>query len=535
MLDILTETFLIEYFKFGCVAVKLIDQKALFDKLYDMFLLPQNFKERLYKAAQSDVVQDVKTQGDYKQFLRINKYTELAGLDKVCAHSQNEMLKIKGNAILDAGLINLTPSADITSVANYKLIADAANAGKLTAMRVLGYLQCEGVFFDKDEQTGCKQITKAAQWNSLEGILMALYYDKANRELNINRLYTLTSKTPYEAVLKLAESKYKIKATKLLPENKLLAKAFGVGVLKSEIYSAQYARFLFSKVLREKDKEQLLFTPNNEVLSETADLPLKLTEMEMGCNLAELKKFPLRRDAEKKRVLQFAQNADLRAYTLFRPLCICAESKFMRNLYAEAVEGLFDQSVSQRIDVADLTNYDLEPSKNNIFVRTCNEDASNVYLLSFCGDVSEESFDTAKNFLQSNKRSAIRLNRPSVMLNMGAVLPVCFADRANAQKLKQYCDVVNVAAVSASEKEKLLKYILERKQRQYGISAINANENATRELLAFSVDKIDEAIDQIARTHRQCGDVSVTSALIKEVVGASCAASYGFGGNINED
>lgn len=535
MLDILTETFLSEYFKYGCVAVKLIDKKTLFDKLYDMFLLPQDFKEKLFKSTQSDVVQDVKTQSDYKQFLRIDKYTELTGLSKVCAHSQNEMLKIKGNAIMEASLINLTPPDSITGVANYKLIADAANAGKLTAMRILGYLQCEGVFFTKDVNAGCKQITKAAQWNSLEGILMALYYDEANRENNINRLYTLTHNTPFEVALKLAESKYKIKATKVLPENKLLAKAFGVGVLKTEIYSAQYARFLFSKVLREKDKEQLLFTPNNEVLSETADLPLKLSQMDINCNLAEFKKFPLRRDAEKKRVLQFAQNADLRTCAHFRPLCICAESKFMRNLYAEAVEGLFYNAVSQRIDVADLTNYDLEPSKNNIFVRTCNEDASNVYLLSFCGDVSDEAYDTAKNFLQSDKRSALRLNRPSVMLNMGAVLPVCFADRANSQKLKQYCDVVNVAAVSSSEKQKLVAYILERKQRQYGISSVKVDERAENELLAFSVDKIDEALDQIARTHRRCGDVLITSALIKEVAGISHAESYGFGGRINED
>lgn len=536
MLDILTETFLSEYFKFTCVAAKLIENdRQLFDKLYDMFLLPQDYKDKLYATTQSDVVQDVKTQGDYKQFLRIGKYAELVGKEKVCARSQNEMLKIKGSAILEAGLINLTPSADITGVANYKLIADAANAGKLTAMRILGYLQCEGIFFTKDTQVGCKHISKAAQWNSLEGILMALYYDPNNRELNMNRLLTLTDKTPYEFVLKLAESRYGVRATKLLPENKLLAKSFGVGTLKSEIYSSQYARFLFSSALRAKDKEQLLFTPNNEVLSETADLPLKLAEREMPLNVTEFKKFPLRRDAEKKKVLQFAQNADLRTSSRFRPLCICAESKFMRNLYAEAIEGLFFNCCTQRIDVADLSGYDLEPSKNNIFIRTCNEDVNNAYFMYFCSDVSEEAYDAAKNFLQSDKRAAMRLNRPSVMLNMSAVLPVCFCDRANAKNLKTYCDVVNVAAVTPAEKEKLLNYILNRNQKQYGISSVKADEKAVGELLSMSVDAMEATLDQIVRTHRQCGDITVTTALIKEASNTSDVNSYGFGGRINED
>lgn len=535
MLNILNEIFLDEYFKYAHVASRLLDDtKSVFYKLSDIFLLSDDVRDELYEIAHSDTVQDVVTQNDYMRFLRVNKYSELQDLDTPCNADQIEVLKIKGNAICEAGRIELSPSVDATSVANYKLISDGAGAGKLLALRILGFLQCEGIFFAKNHENGCKSLAKAAQWNSIEGVLTALYYDEKSRALNINRLYTLTYGTPYESILTLAENKYKLTASELLAENKLLGKAFGVGVLKQEIYSAQYARFLFSNVLRTKDKEQLLFTPNNEVLSETADLPLKLAERDILCKASDFT-VPLKRDAEKNKILQCVKNSDLRTAKLFRPLCISCDSKFMRNLYADAIERMLPSAQTERLDVADLSVHDFEPSKNNIFVRICNEDVNNVYFMFFDGDVNEQLFEAAKCFVQSDKREAVRLNRPSVLLNLSAILPICFADRANAKKLKQYCDVVTVAQVTSAEKRRLMSFISESKQKQYRISNFNIEDEAIEKLITYSIDKIEEILDEIARTYRLSGDITVTPVLIKEISSAQEGHVYGFGGRINED
>ncbi|MCM1395807.1 MAG: hypothetical protein NC132_06875, partial [Corallococcus sp.] len=351
MIDFLTETFLGEFFKFCSIAVSFVDPKAVFDKLYEIYLLPKEYKDKLFATTQSDVVREVQTQNDYMRYLRIDEYASLDSQDKLCVRSQSEMLKIKGNAIREASLSHLTPTSDITGVANYKLIADGANAGKLSALRVLGFLQCEGMALEKNVALGIKNISRAAQWNNVEAVLMALYYDKNSRSVNIDRLYALTAGTPFEQVLRRAETKYNVKASRLRAEIKLLAKAFGVGRLKPEVYSAQYARFLFSNILRVKDKEQLLFTPNDEVLSETADLPLKLTENDVLCDVGGFGNFPLKRDTERKKVIQCAKNADLRSTSQFRPLCICAESKFMRNLYSAAIARMFDTAHVEQIDV----------------------------------------------------------------------------------------------------------------------------------------------------------------------------------------
>jgi len=139
MSDILTETFLTEFFKYCSVAVCFAeDAKRIFDRLYEAFLLPENYKDKLYANTQSEIVREVKSNEDFLQFMRISQYAELQNLNKLCAHSQVEMLKIKGSAIKEVSEIDLIPSQNITAIANYRLVSDGANAGKLSAMR--GYV-----------------------------------------------------------------------------------------------------------------------------------------------------------------------------------------------------------------------------------------------------------------------------------------------------------------------------------------------------------------------------------------------------------
>jgi len=369
----------------------------------------------------------------------------------------------------------------------------------------------------------------------LEGILTALFYDESSRRLNLNRLYTVAVGTPFESVIKLAEEKYGLKADGFIPESKLLKKAFGVGVLKKEIYSSQYSRFLFSRVLRIKDKEQLLFAANGELLSETADLPLKLLERDIPCDSNGFRKFPLKREKEIKRVYIGAQNADLRTRNTYRPLCLVSDSVYLLSMYAEALTKVYSSSQTERIDVAGLSMYDLEPNKNNIFVRNCNEDADNVYFMFFLGDVNERSFDAAKTFLQSDKRSNFRLNRPSAVLDLGAILPVCFCDKANAKLLKPYCDVVSLASVTDEEKDALLTRVIQSKQKIYG-ATLEIDVKAKEILLCYSVDKIETLLDKIARFYRKRSVINVTADIIREINDVlSDNAAYGFGGYGYED
>ena len=187
------------------------------------------------------------------------------------------------------------------------------------------------------------------------------------------------------------------------------------------------------------------------------------------------------------------------------------------------------------IDVAALAEYDFEPSKNHIFIRSCNEDMSNVYMLTFVGDIRPNVLDAVKNFLQTDKRKSFRLARPSVDIDLSPVLPVCFCDKANAKTLKQFCDMVSVAPVGADEKREILGHIIADLRVRYSGVDIEVEEAAMTALAEYSIDKAASIIEKIIRFNRRRKEtIVITTEMLKDGVFGSDVIPYGFGGR-NED
>ena len=187
-------------------------------------------------------------------------------------------------------------------------------------------------------------------------------------------------------------------------------------------------------------------------------------------------------------------------------------------------------------EICDLVDYDFEPTKNNIFVRGCDEDAFNLYLLTFRGEIADRAFDMAKNFLQSGKRGNYRLNHPSVSLDLSSVLPVCFCDRENAKKLKPYCDMVRIAEVTAKEKRIFTEKTVRDKGIVYGVKELTMQEGIAEKLSVYGMDEIDRAIDAAVREHRM-EKLLLTESLVRPYIGSvgTKKRAYGFGGSIHDD
>lgn len=536
MLNAITEIFLTEYFTDESIALPLIgDANKLFDKLYDVFLLPESDKDRLRALVMSDDVRSVKTKGDYARLQRVRTYGELIGAETDASAELDEILSVKGEAlkaVAELGLVSVVG----TPIAAYKHLSEFSNNGSLVALRILGLLQCFGVeIMGGSYHSGVKCLKKAAQWNCTEGMLLALYFDEDTRAENITRLSTVVHGTPFEGLVELAEKRYGVKANGYSPENKLLKKAFRARVIRPDVYAPQYARFIFSDVLDIKDKEQLLFADSKEAVSETADLPLKLDEDMEICEDVSRDAVGEGRAAELDKILACAMSGDLRTEPSYRPLCVCTDSEYLRSGYAHAVAGVYKNANIEYIDVNALTEFDFEPSKNNIFIRSCNEDVCNVYMLSFVGEIRPGILDAVKNFLQSDKRKRFRLARPSVDIDLSPILPVCFCDKANAKTLKQFCDMVSVAPVGAEEKREILAAVISALQKRYSSVKIEIEDDAMRTLAEYTIDKAESVIEKIIRFNRKRkAAIVITTQMLKDGIYGSDVIPYGFGGR-NED
>lgn len=322
----------------------------------------------------------------------------------------------------------------------------------------------------------------------------------------------------------------------------MLQKAFSAGSIKPEEYSAKYARFIYSDVLGLKDKERVLFSRQESLVEETTDLPLKLTCKNVPFDGKAFDRLPITRTEECAKICRAVQNSDMRSDSAYRPLCLVGDSEYILRLNAEAIgEGFSSAHVEhihvEHINVAELRDYDVEPTCNNVFVGRCDEDKQNVYVLYFIGEIGINVMNAATNFLKTDNRSRFRLVRPSVEINLSAIIPVCVCDKANLRMLEKYCDVVSVAPLGTEEKRKVLAHIINTKAERYTIDSVKVAPSAEKFLTECSIDRAETLIDKAVRFHRGEETLTITAAVLKEISDseASAVRRYGFGGVDNEN
>ncbi len=525
------EVFLHDYFTFDAVVGKFCNRREIFDCIARIYYVERNQANRLFALATSKKIDNVATFKDYKRYCRLRQYFQTCNLPADTTEEEDDLLTIKGKAlrlISECGL----DFRNETKASVYTNLVEKANAGQVTALRIYGVLQCEGVFFEKRVSDAIKNLTRAARWNSLEGILALLQYDTNNVALYTNMLNTLATCTPYEEVFSKVKSYYGIKDLKKIDECILLSKVFGRGQVAREVYLPTYANFLYSEIIPFKDKEAILLSEGKDMVSSYIDLPLKLRKYKFSYNVSAITTLSIRREEEQNRMIQNALNSDIRHFPTFKPLCICSDSKYMRNYYSSAIENLFEGAHVERISVADLNLCDFNPDMNNIFIRSCNEDKGNVLILSLVGDLNEQAVKYVCDFLQSDKRRRMHLVRPNVEIDLGSVLPVCMCDKINVQMFSRFCDVLELATPTRDEKRILIKELIVEKENQYSIKKLKVEEDVIEKLCNVGIDVAEMIIDAtIIATRRGNCELTINGDHAgKFIAKHESTRGYGYGG-----
>lgn len=524
MFNAITELFLSEYFVIMASGGKFVDdRKDMFARLSKIFMLGNSETDKLFALCDNELVRDIVTEQDYLRYQRLQKYTSLTNDNAVLNSDIEEIIRVKGNALAASAKQKLTFNPQTSRNAEYSALLSAANGGLVIALKILGILQCEGIFLEKNVNAGVRNLTKVANWNDCVGTLALLRYSQTDRAYNASRLRMIVVGTPFEKLFDKAVKTYGISAITDIPEVRLLNRAFESAILNRNVYNPMSARILYSNALSLKDKEKAMLSQDAGKLNVLSDLPLKLAERSItDVDVRAIDSVALKRPIEQRRIKTALNNADLRIYEQYRPLCLASDSQYVLNMYARAIFKPSETCRFDKVNIAELSGYDLEPSCNNVFVRSIDEDADNRFLLFFVGNISDRALDFVKNFLLSSRRAKFHLNNPSVTLDLSPVLPICFCDRRNARLLEDILDVVQLDDVSDIEFPQALSDIIADKKALYGVDI--TIKGAIGEIFAdCSVDKAERLIDVIARNHRKDGK--------SIVITRDAVAEYEFGFN----
>lgn len=510
------ELLLTQYFTFTALfAHHGLIRERLFERLAGAFLLHPGAEEELYRLAEDESVRSIETAADYYRRERLKRYAELENYAIDTDPAVEAVISVKGSTLIALSELKLNRSGIDSAASAYEDVARLARGGNVTALRTLGVMQYEGILVRKDPAEGERYLTAAARWNDTAAILLAIHYGCGDRADLFRRLGAVVKGTPYAVLaMRFGECCFgdEAEATETprtnCAEYELLEQAFAEGVLKRDTYLESYARVLNSPRLSTREKERLVLSGGREAVTEAGKLPYELTEGTIPFDLGTAR--PAREFARERRDVEFGRLeeairvSDLCATDPYRPLCLVSRSDYLlRRIYGELLIGAAEKGVNVvSIDVATISTYDLEPTLENLFVRSAVENTANVYLFHFRGTIDPKIAERVCDFLESEKRRNFRLFRPSVTLDLSPILPICFADRENAVFLRGVTETVYLAEVNAREKYAEFPQILHRCAERYRMPELSFSKEAAERLVSFSIDDAEQVIDRAARIHR---------------------------------
>lgn len=532
MKDIIQELFLREYFLFRSVLGGQIgERRRWFTLLARQYFVDDAQADELFPLTESDAAEAIATAHDYMQYCRIKQYAKIGQLGLPANAADDEMIAIKGSASVLAEGLGLGKRGDPLCSEIYNKLSFCADGGNVHAMRVLGTLLCEGGPIGQNIRAGRKYLEMSADWNDVGSLLALLAYGTEGRAFQLSRLFTATYGTPYFSLYERASAAFCMPKAVAVGEVRLLEQAFRSGALKRDTYEPKYARIVYGSAASLADRERAVFSASKEYLSAVGDLPLKLRKKARRYAVPEsVKYFPLPRDGERKEVLKKLQNADLCGIEPYRPLCICSDSHYLLNLYAEFVTELGAERHTERIEISRLTGYDLEPTQNNVFLRSVDEDRDNSFLLFFTGEIQRDVLESSLAFLNGGQRMKFHLNNPSATLDLSAVLPVCFCDRANVKHMRDACDVLFLADVTREEMPSALLDMLSVCARRYGVERAELDDGLIEELSVRTPDEAERILDEAVRANRtQEGPVILKTDDVQAFIRSAERGKRGFG------
>ena len=509
------------------------DQKKLFMRYSDIYLVAEEKRDKFYSLAESEEVRAIDSSKRYRRYLRMQEFCKINGIEDETDAEIDEIIKIKGQALTHIESLDIKTDLNASTSTIINMLMDHAEKGTILALVVVGILKAEGIVLGKGLSVGIKNLRKAASWCNVDAICSLLFYDNKNARVYLrqlkNRLKDLNSDIVESFIKAYGETQLGISQ-----EESILLKAFNMGILKPEVFSENHARVLFSKVVPWQDKEKILLFGNKGMIEDVYDLPLGISNMEIiPYSQDAIKTLTLNRKDEQAALISCLLNSDLRGIATYRPLCLSSDCRYVQNQYIKAFSECFRDINIERIELSELSRYDIEPSKNNIFVRSCCEDKPNVFILSFQGVVSDEIFEHAKDFLKSSKRAKFRLIKPSICLDLRDILIICISDRENAKKLAKCCNVKTLAPILPEEKQALVDTMINEKAQLYNMQSISYEESALCELMNISVDKIEQVIDKVILENRKKNDnLLLTEEMIYMCIDGICKdkSLFGFGG-----
>lgn len=499
---------------------------SLYCGIYDV---PEGDAGKLNECLHDERVVGLRSDTDYYAVLRANKYLEAVGECRAPG-LVDKVIERKGKAAIGWRNCGWRFRSDLSRSEAVTEMGDMAERGYIHALTAVGVMMCEGIFLPEKPDEGLSMLLRAAKWNDVEAMFLALRYvgDKAEKEDILSRLCTVLKMQFKDELLAETIEKYGPPERDRSPEAEILEKMFGRGIVNREVYSRAHARVLYSPALSVADKKRMLFSGDRSRISELAQLPVKL-DAAGKCGLNE---DALCRAAVLCEHAHAEIAAALSGYACARigekPLCISSASKYIRKALGAAIGRALGGANFIKVSVASSEESAFDRTRYNVFLRGYDENRPNIVLIELCGELSENKIRRVVEFLDRDKRSAFALHDLGVTLDVGALMPLCICDKPNEAALRKVCNMVRIGEPSRERRGEIVRTIAAEAGETYGYAKVTLSQDAVRELSALTLDEAAAKIETVTQKNVRGGEMTIDGGMLNKV--GEIRPGYGFGG-----
>ncbi len=501
------------------------ERKTVYSLLSKVFCLPE-CKElnEYFTLSESDEFIDVTDKTSYERFCRTIDFALKSGQDINLTEMDRTVLSCKSAAVKMRKNIfeNLTK---LTRESLVSILLDKAMTGDTDAMAAMGFMEYNGICMCKDRENAVKRIRLCARWNHLFANLLGICCDGENKAEYFNNLYTVMNtedrRRRFEKIC--AYSGYNgILCEK--PEVRILEKAFGIGIIKRNVFERAVEKIVYSPVLSMEDKEALFLSGNKEVPALLADIPVDMVweareniklDRECGSSLV------LVREGEQRRILQSLSIAVGCPENVYKPLLVVSSDAYVCDMYEEMIRKALCGAAFVDIDASTVSEADFSPSKDNVFLRglTKTKTMNTVFVIHNLESLKEREADRLAKFLDTGFRKRFRLSVPSVTVDMSGIMFVMLAGETTGvvRSISDICDTVWTEHISGEEKQTAIESMFERSAVSYRHEIDCPDEDCKKYLSGFDLDRTEQIIDSAVRNAVFEGKKTITLKDLKDV------------------
>lgn len=508
MFEYLLEPFLVQFYLLESICGGFLqpeERRAMFLELARVFCIPQGeMLEEYYRESESEDFRAIDDMIGYERLCRTIEFAGNIGQDVALSPRDRLILAQKRKAMAAKAEL-FGKGRNITRETAVADLTTKAMGGNIDAMNCLAYMEYHGIFLCKDPENAISRARLCARWNDLFGNLFCIAYDRGNRQSYYDTLYTvLRSGNQQQAFTHICAFTGHNGQCQKCSEARIMEKAFGMEVVKRNIFDRNFAKVAFSRILSAEDKEKILLNRQAEAIDALAEIPFDVSTREtMTFRQDCAQRLPLRREDEIRKILQNFAVAMSCPGDVYNPLMIVAGDEFLLQMYSRMLRcGLGDTPVVE-IDAGTLTPMDFSGSKDNVFLRGLCETrcANTVFLVKDCQELTAALADELVKVLDYSYRCKYKLFQPAVSLDLSGIRFILLSGGKTApvMKLAQCCDTVFSQRIRGEEKAAVIDAIFRDRARAYGREKLTMEEPCRGYLTTFTSGQVRQIVDGAIR------------------------------------